>query len=172
MGFSVGMQFYEDFLQSYYNVLFDSELSRNLAKRGIFMNLKEKVYKVIMDELNIQEGDNFIIQYYIDGNRKELECVFKNGELKNAFTYDNLSGKMLATLLAKDTVIQKKPWKPKNGDVFYYYNPRGSYIDVRNFVGIFDIALYKSGNCFKRKEDITDEFKEKIKAEYYEFFGE
>lgn len=172
MGFSVGKQFYEDFLDSYYNVLFDIELSRNLAKRGIVMNLKEKVYKVIMDELNIQEGDNFIIQYYIDGNRKELECVFKNGELKNASTYDNLSGKMLATLLAKDTVIQKKPWKPKNGDMFYYYSLRGNYIDVRNFVGIFDIALYKSGNCFKREEDITDDIKEKLRAEYNEFFGE
>lgn len=160
-----------EFNEAYYSALFNDFLSRNLAKRGIIMNLKEKVYKVIMDELGIQEDDNFIIQYYTDGNRKELECVFKNGELKNASTYDNLSGKMLATLLAKDTVIQKKPWKPKNGDVFYFYSPRGNYIDVRNFVGIFDVALYKSGNCFKRKEDITDDVKEKLKADYNEFFS-
>ena len=56
--------------------------------------------------------------------------------------------------------------------MFYYYRPRGNYIDVRNFVGIFDIALYKSGNCFKREEDITDDIKEKLRAEYNEFFGE
>lgn len=167
MGFSSGQQLYEELFESLTN-----DLAKNLTKRGIVMNLKEKVYQVIMDELNIQEGDNFIIQYYTDGSRKELECVFKNGELKNASTYDNLSGKMLATLLAKDTVIKKKPWIPKNGEIYYWYSPRGNYIDVRNFVGIFDVALYKSGNCFKRKEDITDDIKEKLKADYNEFFGE
>lgn len=167
MGFSTGQQFYKELFD-----LLINDLNKNLERRGIVMNLKEKVYQVIMSELGIQEGDNFIIQYYTDGNRKELECVFKNGELKNASTYDNLSGKMLATLLAKDTVIQKKPWKPKYNDMFYYYNPRTDYIDKRSFLSVFNIALYKSGNCFKRKEDITDDVKEKIKAEYYEFFGE
>ena len=104
MDFSNGQQLYEELFKSLIN-----DLNKNLERRGIVMNLKEKVYKVIMDELDIQEGDKFIIQYYINGSRKELECVFKNGELKNASTYDNLSGKMLATLLAKDTIIQKKP---------------------------------------------------------------
>lgn len=166
MGFSSGQQFYEELFESLAN-----DLAKNLERRGIVMNLKEKVYQVIMNELGIQEDDNFIIQYYTNDTRKELECVFKNGELKNASTYDNLSGKMLATLLAKDTVIQKKPWKPKYNDMFYYYNPRTDYIDVRSFLSVFDIALYKSGNCFKRKEDITDNAKEKLKAEYNELFN-
>ncbi len=166
MGFSSRQQLYEELFESLIN-----DLNKNLERRGIVMNLKEKVYKVIMDELNIQEGDNFIIQYWTNGNRKELECVFKNGELKNAFTYDILSGKMLATLLAKDTVIQKKPWKPKYNDMFYYYMPEVDYIDKRYFLNTCDLALYKSGNCFKRKEDITDEIKEKMGADYNEFFG-
>lgn len=166
MGFSSGQQLYEDL----FKVIID-DLSKNLERRGIVVNLKEKVYQVIMDELNIQEGDNFIIQYYTDGSRKELECVFKNGELKNAFTYDNLSGKMLATLLAKDTVIKKKPWKPKNDEIYYWYSPRYDKIVVANFGTTASIAMYKIGNCFKRSEDITDAIKEKIKAEYCEFFS-
>lgn len=167
MGFSSRQQLYEELFESLIN-----DLNKNLEKRGIVMNLKEKVYKVIMDELNIREGDNFILQYYTDGNRKELECVFKNGELKNAFTYDNLSGKMLATLLAKDTVIQKKPWKPKDGEVYYWYSPRFDKIVVDSFCTMKSIAMFKLGYCFKRSEDITDEFKEKLKVEYYEFLGE
>lgn len=166
MGFSTGQQLYEDLFKSMIN-----DLSKNLERRGIVMNLKEKVYQVIMSELGIQEGDNFIIQYYTDGNRKELECVFKNGELKNAFTYDNLSGKMLATLLAKDTVIQKKPWKPKDGEMYYWYSPKYNKIVEAFFGTTASIAMFKHGYCFKRSEDITEDVKEKMKADYNEFFG-
>lgn len=166
MDFSSGQQLYEELFKSLIN-----DLNKNLERRGIVMNLKEKVYKVIMNELDIQEGDKFIIQYYINGSRKELECVFKNGELKNASTYDNLSGKMLATLLAKDTIIQKKPWKPKDCEIYYWYSPRYDKIVVGSFGTMKSIAMYKMGNCFKHSEDITDDIKEKLKAEYYGFLG-
>lgn len=135
------------------------------------MNLKEKVYQVIMNELNIKEGDTFIIQYRTEGSRKELECVFKKGELKNASTYDNLSGKMLAVLLAKDTTIQKKPWKPKMGEIFYFYNPKVEIIQGTSFLGVFDVGMYMMGNCFKSADDITDEDKEKITKEFNMFLG-
>lgn len=167
MGFSSGQQLYEELFESLIN-----DLNKNLERGGIVMNLKEKVYKVIMNELNIQEGDNFIIQYWTNGNRKELECVFKNGELKNAFTYDNLSGKMLATLLAKDTVIQKKPWKPKDSELYYWYSPKYNKIVEAPFGTTASIAMFKLGYCFKRSEDITEDVKEKMKADYIEFFSE
>lgn len=167
MGFSSEQQLYEDLFKTVID-----DLAKNLERRGIVMNLKEKVYQVIMNELNIKEDDNFIIQYYTDGSRKELECVFKNGELKNATTYDNLSGKMLAILLAPNTVLKKKPWIPKYGDSYYWYSPQSKAINHYHFSSHIDIGMYKNNNCFKREEDITDEDKARITQQFNEFFGE
>jgi len=50
--------------------------------------------------------------------------------------------------------IKKIPWKPKDGDWFYHIQPNGKIWNSRFYkTGTLDRLLYKSGNCFKTKEE-------------------
>lgn len=165
MGVSDNKQFYRDLKK---------QISQKIktVKKGNKMNLREKVYQTIMNELNIKENDVFIIKYFSDGSQNQLECVFKKGELLNARTHDILSGKMLSKLLANSTTVEKKPWKPKVDEEYYYYSPISTRIFHRNFTGTTDIAMYKMKNCFRLPKDITDDDKIRITMEYQQFLDE
>lgn len=47
-----------------------------------------------------------------------------------------------------------KPWKPKNGERYWYYSPlsRETFYLTRED-GFDDLLLWKAGNCFKTKEE-------------------
>ena len=88
---------------------------------------------------------------------------------------NDLSGKvtlMLDLLLSADYKAVPKPWKPKKG---YEYWRCGS---IRGFVSSaiwanddIDLCRWKSGNCFRTKEEAETkgkEIMEQIKEEYEE----
>lgn len=60
----------------------------------------------------------------------------------------------LACLLKGLYKAVPKPWKPKNGERYWYYSPlsRETFYLTRED-GFDDLLLWKAGNCFKTKEE-------------------
>ena len=123
----------------------------------------------------------------------ELEQEFiltdADGNRKNKYTYkfteDGLLYKTppfiswsinslgnIGSLLNGDVKAVPKPWKPKKGDEYR----RCSAITKRAFCSVFgeyteDYAIWKSGNCFRTKEEAETKGKEiieQIMKEYKE----
>lgn len=75
----------------------------------------------------------------------------------------------LRQLLNGEIEIIKMPWEPKDGDTYCYVDRDGGIgIVVYNEDYSHDRAMYKSGNCFRTKEEITPEVISKIMKEFYE----
>ena len=65
-----------------------------------------------------------------------------------------------------------KPWKPKNGERYWYYSPlsRKTFYLTRED-GLDDLLLWKAGNCFKTREEAETKGKkimEQIAKEFKE----
>lgn len=75
---------------------------------------------------------------------------------------------MLKGLLNGEYEIIKKPWKPTNGEPFYYVLFDGDVLeDQYSDCNTRDITLYKTGNCFKTCVEITPEKIDKF-MKFYE----
>ena len=66
--------------------------------------------------------------------------------------------------------IEKLPWKPKEGEYYYYVDLMGlnGEPEIRRFTWVFDGYDYLNfnvGNCFRTSEEITDEIKQRILQE-------
>lgn len=130
-----------------------------------------------MQENGIEYDKPFTVEFK-DGNKTETRdlqlCLLDDEdmycELVEAYTDDPLvdEERTLFMLLFSDNVkIIKKPWKPKEGEPYWYVQ-----FDANNnsIVGTscwdqhsFDFTKYIIGNCFKTKEEaeehIDDVFK-------------
>ena len=112
-----------------------------------------------------------------DGNTKgELTFKFtEDGLLYKSPTLVNWSKSSSGTilrLLNGDYKVVPKPWKPKNGEKYWYYS---TYFDNTSSCiwtdGVSDLILWKVGNCFKTREEAEakgKEIMEKIQKEYEE----
>ena len=103
------------------------------------VEFEEKFY--IRDENNIRTSGNRDSIYHFD----EDGFFDENNEQR---LY------MLYCLLTGDCTIEKMPWKPKNNDIYWYINIDGDlYRTMFLCDNEYDLMFYKSGNCFKSKED-------------------
>lgn len=76
----------------------------------------------------------------------------------------------LACLLKGLYKAVPKPWKPKNGERYWYYSPlsRETFYLTRED-GLDDLLLWKAGNCFRTKEEADAKGKEIIEQIRKEF---
>lgn len=89
------------------------------------------------------------------------------------FDCDNCySNDVLNDLLTGILSMEKKPFKPTCGNNYFYVDENGVLRHYYWNNTRLDFYLYNAGNCFKTKEEITPETKEKIlremKAKYEE----
>ena len=64
-----------------------------------------------------------------------------------------ISSDALFNLITGEWIIKKKPWKPKNNEVYYYVNASGT-VDCEEWLSFCeDITWYKLGNCYRTKEE-------------------
>ena len=117
------------------------------------MNYMPKVLKM----LGVEVGEKF--------NIKGIGCygVFFNEEyhltLKNTLLNED---SVLYCLIRGIYEIEKLPWKPKEGE-FYHCVLNNGTIDFHRWnLKWYDYYCYNSGNCFRTKEEITDEIKQRI----------
>ena len=90
-------------------------------------------------------------EYYltVDG----LKIVANNGHV---FPADSISIK----LFTGEVTVKRKHWRPKGGEYYWYIDVKGNACRSGwggdDFPGMFDINLYKLGNCYRTKEEAED----------------
>ena len=71
----------------------------------------------------------------------------------------------LSSLLQGLCKVVPKPWKPKKGDEYWSYSFRSNKARCSLFEDyVEDYAMWKSGNCFRTKEEAETKGKEFIEA--------
>ena len=133
-------------------------------------------YKQFAEMLGL-ELDQECVLTDVDGNTK--------GELIYKFTEDGLlyksptlvkwsksSSGTILRLLNGDYKVVSKPWKPeKGGKYFYYAKALGQTVYKIWIDENYDLLLWKTGNCFKTREEAETkgkEIMEQIQKEYEE----
>lgn len=128
-------------------------------KGGIQMNYMEQVSNMLGVKLgkNFKVKDNFgnVLpnKYYLS----ERGLINEGGECENEPCFmDVLSGAL---------TIVKRPFKPKMDEIYFCVCADGEVRKRHWCGGMFDYLLFNSGNCFRTKEEITEEIKEQILGE-------
>lgn len=135
-------------------------------------------YKQFAEMLGLELGQEFNITS-ADGERtspslyKIMECgIFSRGA-KDADGFWGLEQSyVIASLLIGALKAVPKPWKPKDGEEYWYYTKAFNLaISHKWCVGNYDLLLWKVGNCFRTKEEANTkgkEIMEQIQKEYEE----
>ena len=113
----------------------------------------------------------------IDGNIKgELTYKFtKDGLLHKSPTlvkWSKSSSDTILRLLNGDYKVVSKPWKPKIEEKYWYYS---DVLEEAKYITWYDsflnLLLWKTGNCFRTREEAETkgkEIMEQIRKEYKE----
>ena len=137
------------------------------------MNNWEKFAEILGLEL---EQEFVLIN--VDGNRKN-EYIYKiteDGLLYKMPTqyvnWSNSSSGTIVKLLNGNCKALAKPWKPKNGETYWYYRIKReeAFLTTWCYDGL-DLCRWKAGNCFKTREEAETkgkEIMEQIQKEYEE----
>lgn len=61
---------------------------------------------------------------------------------------------LLGGLLSGEYTIKKRPWRPKEGDVYYYIRSTDGFLSTSTFISVdsTNLALLNMGNCFPTKD--------------------
>ena len=130
-------------------------------------------YKQIAEMLGIELEQEFVITD-LDGKRKDT-ITYK-------FTEDGLFSKandlsvkvtlILDLLLMGECKAVPKPWKPKKGELYWFYSKTLNQAASRNcYAENYALCLWKCGNCFRTEEEAKTkgkEIMEKLVKEYEE----
>lgn len=133
-------------------------------------------YKQFAEMLGLELEQEFVL-IDVDGNRKN-KYTYKfteDGVVYKSPTFTNWSINSLGTigsLLNGDVKAIPKPWKPKNGDAYWRYQPQFGNASLSAWLddGV-DFCRWKVGNCFRTKEEAETkgkEIMEQIQKEYEE----
>ena len=130
-------------------------------------------YKQIAEMLGLELEQEFVITD-LDGKRKDT-ITYKFTEDGLFSKANDLSGKvtsMLDLLLSGEYKAVPKSWKPKYGEQYWSYSLKNNQACFSLFGNCFeDYAIWKSGNCFRTKDEAKSkgkEIMEKLVKEYEE----
>lgn len=70
---------------------------------------------------------------------------------------------LLIGLIKGDVTVEKLPWKPKLGEMYWYVFNKKEVSTTRNSNEIFDSMCFKLGNYFKTKEE-AEQNKDRISS--------
>ena len=128
-------------------------------------------YKQIAEMLGVELGEEFKVSDMENFTFKFTEgggLMFRYGKDEDFYLSTEL-----AKLLRGDCSVVKLPWKPKEGEQYFYCSILGKSIVVSTNWACFnsDLCRWKCGNCFRTKEEARTkgkEIMEQIKKEYEE----
>lgn len=130
-------------------------------------------YKQIAEMLGLELEQEFVITD-LDGKRKDT-ITYKLTEDGLFSKANGLSMKVtfiLDLLLTGKYKAVPKPWKPKKGDEYWRCSSIRGYVPSSIWLDdVVDLCVWKSGNCFRTKEEAETkgkEIMEQIQKEYEE----
>ena len=130
-------------------------------------------YKQIAEMLGLELEQEFVMTD-LDGKRKDT-ITYKFTEDGLFSKANDLSAKVtliLDLLLTGKYKAVPKPWKPKKGDEYWRCSSKCGFVSSTIWLDdVIDICGWKSGNCFRAKEEAETkgkEIMEQIQKEYEE----
>ena len=132
-------------------------------------------YKQFAEMLGLELEQEFVLTDD-DGNRKDKYTykITEDGLLYKSPTFNWAISSLgtIGKLLDGDVKAVPKPWKPKNGETYFYYS---TYFDETSSStwndGVLNLLLWKAGNFFRTREEAKTkgkEIMEQIQKEYEE----
>nr|DAG61209.1 MAG TPA: hypothetical protein [Caudoviricetes sp.] len=131
-------------------------------------------YKQFAEMLGLELGREFVITD-LDGKRQDDNTyeITEDGisvkKPRNIGMCCRIPAIFTNVLDGKYKVVQV-PWKPKFGEQYWSYSARTNQSCCGAFAGfVEDYAIWKSGNCFKTKEEAETkgkEIMEQLQKEY------
>lgn len=130
-------------------------------------------WKQFAEMLGLELGQEFEIT---DNGKRKDEYTYKI--TKDGFWYkstkdgDYLIGlaSTIYGLLNGYFEAVPKPWKPKEGDRYYYYSASNGLVNYAKWDGLCDeLLLWKVGNCFRTEEEARTKGKEIMEQIQKEF---
>ena len=119
-------------------------------------------------EYNLTDADGKKINY---ASYKITENGICFKATTNAAWYSE-SSIFLKNLLSGDYKAVPKPWKPKKGELYWFYSKSLNQAVSRNcYAENYALCLWKCGNCFRTEEEAKTkgkEIMEKLVKEYEE----
>lgn len=132
-------------------------------------------WKQFAKMLGLELGENFVLTDD-DGKRRDEETykVLEDGlYYKSAETgvYIPERPSMLYHILSGYSKVMPVPWKPKDGEDYWYCSVASKPIVVATIWGGFsgDLCKWKCGNCFKTKGEAMEKGREIMEAIRKEF---
>ena len=133
-------------------------------------------YKQFAEMLGLELGEDFVITDS-DGERRD-EATYKiteNGlyyRTPTSIFWFTESANTIERLLNGDYKVVSKPWKPKKGDEYWRCSSIRGFVSSAIWLDdVIDLCGWKSGNCFRTKEEAETkgkEIMEKLVKEYEE----
>ena len=131
-------------------------------------------WKQFAEMLGLELGQEFILTDSYGKRKDEYTYqITKNGFLYKSQINDDWYGERSETierLLEGYDKAVPKPWKPKNGDAYWYYRilrEEASWT-TWSFDSI-DFCRWNAGNCFKTEKEAMEKGREIMKAIRKEF---
>lgn len=133
-------------------------------------------WKQFAESLGVELGQEFAITDS-DGERKDEDTykITENGlyyRTPPSINWFAEPANTIERLLNGCDIAVPKPWKPKNGEKYWFYSE--SYNNAMShqwYSGDYEFCLWKCGNCFKTEEEARTkgkEIMEQLQKEYEE----
>ena len=114
----------------------------------------------VAELLGMELGEEFVIQ---NADRKENVVLAADGfhviQPNNVLSPDH--GKLLSKVLQGLYELKKKPWEPKEGDMYYILNTGALIVESYSWGNsTFDLAVKSLGVIYRTKEEAEAHFAE------------
>lgn len=129
-------------------------------------------FKQIAEMFGVELNEEFIL-VHTDGDRYN-ECTYMFTELGLLHSCSTGFDKsyLLDSVIRGVLIVKKLPWKPKMGMPYWYYSEGWKEGTINQWQDdLFDLLMWKAGNCFKTKEDAEEKGKvalEQLRKEFRE----
>lgn len=129
-------------------------------------------YKKIAEMLGVELGEEFSIKNIQteDINRARYKITKEKGLMYSIGGEEwNRSSSLLAIFSGAYSIV-KLPWKPENGDRYWYYSEAWDEENCVMWKGEFsDLLIWKAGNCFRTEKEAATKGKEVMEAIHKEY---
>lgn len=131
-------------------------------------------YKKIAEMLGVELGEEFSIKNIQteDINRARYKITQEEGIMYSIDREKWVRSVVLMSIINGSYSVVKLPWKPKEGELYWYYSKTLNQAISRNWdAENYALCLWKFGNCFKTEKEANEkgkEIMEQIKKEYEE----
>lgn len=132
-------------------------------------------YKQFAEMLGLELGEEFNLICTEEETDENTYKITEDGMYYQGIQNGSWWGepyKTLDSLLMGEVKAVPKPWKPKDGEAYWYWGASSEFADLSHWGGTSsDFALWKLGNCFRTEEEAKTkgkEIMEQIMKEYKE----